>query len=146
MKLENKIAKLHELISLSLSKGQQNYAISLINDIIEEYNVLERVIDIKKSTKINIDYDKYEYFSEKCVDVLIAIGFNYTDIFEVDKEALDFIKYHRYKFKKPLTAEYLLTLVRLYKFHTEWFGNKPNNLKDLHNAYCEIEGLRKEQL
>jgi hypothetical protein len=144
--VENKINKLHELISTGMSKNRQAYAISLLNDIIDEINIKDKLIDFKKANKIKIDYDKYEYFVEKCVNLLIALNFSYTDIFETHQESIEFIQRFKDKFKQPLTADYIMTLQRLYKYHCEMMDRKPENLKDLYNAYTEIEDNRKPEL
>lgn len=144
--VENKIDKLHELIASGMSKNRQGYAVSLLNDIIDEINAKDKTIEIKKSSKLKIEWDKYEYFTEKCVELLIAIGFDYTDVFETDKEAIEFIQRHKHKFKNPITAQYLMTLQRLYKYHCEFMDKAPENLKDLYNAYTEIENNRESEL
>lgn len=141
--IENKIEKLHELIASSLSKGQQSYAISLLNDIITSINVKDETIEILKSRHINVAKEDYKTFVEKISDLIIAIGFHPVDLVNYDKDAIKFIMMHKHKFTKPLTVEYFNTMHQLYKY-SEWTtGNKPENLTELKNAYTEIEDNRK---
>lgn len=144
--MQNKIEKLNELISSSLSKGQQSYAISLLNDIIARINVKDEMIDLFKSKRIGVSKEDYPTFIEKISDLIIAIGFHPVDLINYDKDAIQFIIKHKHKFKNPLTVEYFNTMHQLYKYF-EWTRDiKPTTLKDLKDAYTEIEDNRKSEL
>lgn len=146
MDLENKILILSELINKNIQGRQGKYAFDILNDIIDSINYKDRYIQTRITKRLKIKYSDYEGFLEKATHILIALGFDRLDIFESNKEALEFIIKYRDKLKQPLTCEYLLNLQRLYKYHCEMMENKPENLKDLYNAYTEIEDTRKEQL
>lgn len=141
--MESKIEKLHQLIASSLSKGQQSYAISLLNDIIVNINKKDAVIEMLKAKRLGIDKEDYTTLVEKYVDLVAAIGFHPVDITRYEKEAIEFITKHKANFKKPLTVEYFNTMHQLYLYTERTTGNIPKNLTDLKHAYTEIENNRK---
>ncbi|MBN2571313.1 MAG: hypothetical protein JXA68_04235 [Ignavibacteriales bacterium] len=139
---EFKIKKLNELLKSINSDSRISYAQDIINELIENYNHSEATLSFIKSKKIGIRVDDYNYFIEKCIDVLETLGFDRFDLFKIDYKAIKFIKKHKHKLKKPLDREYLLILIDLYRYHTFTFDKEPNNLTDLKNAYTEIENNR----
>lgn len=142
MVISEKIEKLHELINTSMSVGKKQYAVKLLNSIIDKLNYDEAVINSRRSKRLNIEFEKFDDFFEKCVFCLQAIGFDKTELVTYNDEALIFINTHKHKLKKPLTVEYLNTLHMLYNYY-EWMNDKaPTNLTDLKHAYTEIESNR----
>jgi len=139
MAIEQKIEKLYDLIQTSMKGGKLDYATTLLNSIIDRINLDDQVIKNIKSRKINIENQKFDIFIEKCVFVMKAVGLDITEISNYDDEALIFIVKHKDKFNKPLTAKRLDSFMRLYRYYI-WQNNKePETIKDLANAYTEIE-------
>lgn len=139
---ENKLNTLTELLKSIRSEGKRTYAMSIINELIDSYNSLEKVNDYIKAKKTGINPERYDLFIERCIDALQTLGFEFEDIQLLDKDALNFIKLHRHKIKKPLDKEYLLTLMNLYRYFEFTYDRKAENLTDLKNAYTEIENNR----
>ena len=144
MAIENKVIKLSELITSSMKGPRKDYALQLLNSIIDKLNLDELVINKMNSNKMMIEHHKFETFIEKTVFCLQAIGFDKTELTNYDDDALIFIANHKHKFKKPLTVEYFNTMHQLYKYY-EWTNDKkPSNLTDLNNTYTEIKNNRGE--
>jgi hypothetical protein len=142
MVTEAKIILLAELIKSIPSIGKRELALKLINELIDDRNVIERQNDYLKAKKLGINPDRYETFIEKCADVISILGFDDLDMFEFDKKAINFIRKNRLLIKKQLTPDYLITLNNLYKFYLLTEEKEPETLKDLADAYTEIESIR----
>jgi ribosomal protein S7 len=139
---ETKIQTLNELINTIPSNGKRNFALKLINELIDEVNVQEKKNDYLNAKKIGMLPVKYDTVLEKMVDLLQLMGFDLIDIEMLDFDAMQFFKLNRSKIKKPLTADYINNLILLYRFHVTTEGKKPESLKDLKDAYTEIEANR----
>lgn len=139
--VEEKINILSELLN-GLSAGKKSYAFNIVNKIVDRCNYYELQCERMKAKKIGVTHDNYDTMIERCVDILEIIGIDKIDLFELDKEALEFIKRHKHKIKKPLTGEYIKRLNNLFRY-SQFANNKtPKNLIDLKDAYSEIESNR----
>lgn len=144
--IESKIEKLSELIQSSMKGGKKDYALSLLNSIIDRLNIDELIINRNKAKYINIEFQQFDEFIAKCVFCLQAIGFDKTELTNYNDEALIFIAKNRHKLKQPFTVKYFNTLHQLINYY-EWTNGKlPENLIDLKDAYTEIENNRESEL
>jgi hypothetical protein len=144
--IQDKIERLSDLILHGMNGGKRSYAVNLLNDIIDHINKEEVIINHMKTKSVNIPFKQFDTFLEKCVYTMQAIGLHITEIANYDDEALVFIAKHKHLYKEPMTAERLNNFLRLYRYF-EWSeGRKPNNIKELADAYTEIKEARDEQL
>jgi hypothetical protein len=140
--IENKIEKLFSLIESTMKGSKLDYALILLNEIIDKVNLDESIIKRFKARTINVELGHYDTFIEKCIFVMQAIGLDLTQISNYDDEALTFIANHKHLYKEPLTPERLDNLLRLYMYHEMSTGQKPTNIKQLADAYTEIKENR----
>jgi len=134
MVTERQIKSLNELIMSIQGQSKRNYATNIINKLIDTINSLEKQNDFLKSKKIGVNPKEYDIFIERCVDVLSVLGFDQIDIHQINKNAINFIKKFRINIKKPLTAEYLMTLNNLYNYYIFLFFHYINhNIKIYHH-------------
>lgn len=137
-----KFETLSDLISTSMQGNKRIYAFKLLNDIVDRINYDEVYFKNQKIKKLNIEYEHFDLFLEKVVYCLQILGFDKTEMMNYNDDALIFLAKNRHLIKKPLTAEYFNTLQLLYSYYETMNGNKPKTLKDLKNAYTEIEDNR----
>lgn len=139
---ENKIQILSELLRSIKSQGKKDYALQIVNNLIESYNSIEKILKSVKEKKIGLDPGSYDMYLNSCIDILQTIGFDHSEIVMMDKKALAFINKHRHKIKKPMTYKHFMDLINLYRYYIVSFDEEPKNLTDLKNAYTEIERNR----
>lgn len=141
--MEYKINKLAEIINKQVKGNSKGYAIGLLNDLITTINQQEQVIKNIKARKVDVNGQIYDSFIEKVSVLVLLLGHHPTNIANYDDRTLKFISDNKHKIKKPLTAEYFENLHRLYRYY-EWSrGEEPTTLKNLADAYTEIEDNRK---
>ena len=136
--MQELITKISELtIGLCKSKKQQEYLVSLLENVILEFNILQNRMEGISGFHPN-EYDKY---LTRVLMLLNILGFDKFDLISGDftDEFFKFILSHRKGLKQPITITQIKNTAILYRNYKMFLNKDPASLYDLRTIKQQLE-------